>query len=108
MRGTLFFSVMKTRLISSFVADKIVFNNTDSRIVVTKEENIVSNKVIAPCNHKEADTYMFLHSKHAALDSIKSVNIVSYDTDVLVTFGKGKDLQWMSIHSIVRSLCPRS
>ena len=27
---------------------------------------------------------MFLHAKHAALGSIKSVNIVSYDTDVLV------------------------
>ena len=75
---------MKTRLNSSFVADKIVFNNTDSSIVVTKEENVVSNKVIALCNHEEADTHMFLHAKHAALGSIKSVNIVSYDTDVLV------------------------
>ena len=27
---------------------------------------------------------MFLHAKHAVLGSIKSVNIVSYDTDVLV------------------------
>ena len=27
---------------------------------------------------------MFQHSKHAALGSIKSVNIVSYDRDVLV------------------------
>ena len=27
---------------------------------------------------------MFLHAKHAALGSIKSVNIASYDADVLV------------------------
>ena len=75
---------MKTRLNSSFVADKIVFNNTESSMVVFKEENVVSNKVIAPCNHEEVDTYMFAHVKHAALGSIKSVNTVTYDTDVLV------------------------
>ena len=70
MRGTLFFSAMKTRLNSSFEADKIVSNNTDSSIVVTKEENVVSNKaidtdLITPCNHEEADTRMILHAKHA-------------------------------------------
>jgi hypothetical protein len=46
--------------------------NTDATIVVTKEENGVSNKVIdtdfiAPCTHEEADTRMFLHAKHAAI-----------------------------------------
>ena len=51
------------------------------------------------------------------------VYIVSYDTDVLVkgvavfgelnvyqlwiTFGKGKDLRWMPIYLIVRSVGPR-
>ena len=71
MCGTLFFSAMKTILNSSFVADKLVFTNTDSSIVVTKEENVVSNKVIAPCNHEEADTHMFLHAKRSLLGSIK-------------------------------------
>ena len=33
---------------------------------------------------KKLTLIMFLHAKHAALGSIKSVNIVSYDTDVLV------------------------
>ena len=82
---------MKTKLNSLFVADKIVTYNTDSNIVVTKDENAVSIKsrsidtnLISPCNHEEADTRMFLHAKLAALGSIKSVNIVSYDTDVLV------------------------
>ena len=116
---------MKTGLNSSFIADKIVSNNTDSIIVDTKKEKVFSNKaidtdLIALCNHEEADTLMSLHAKHAALGSIKSVNKVSYNTDDLVkgvalfdelnvdqlwiTFGKGNDLQWMPIYSIVRSL----
>lgn len=51
--------------------------------------------------------------------SLGSINIVSSDTDVAVledlnvdalwvTFGKGKDLRWIPIHDIVRSLGPRS
>jgi hypothetical protein len=53
-----------------FLADNIASMNTDVTIVVTKEENVVNNKVIdtdfiAPCTHEEADTRMFLHAKHA-------------------------------------------
>ena len=44
--------------------------NTDSSIVVTKEENVASNKVIAPCNHEEADTHMFLHAKHVLVKGV--------------------------------------
>ena len=118
MRGTLFFSAMKTKLNSSFVADTLVFNNIDFNIVVTKEENVVNNTFIAPCNHEEADTHMFLHAKHGALGSIKSVKIVSYDTDVLVkgvvVYDEALDNIWkrrrfaLDAHSIVRSLGPRS
>lgn len=118
----------KTELFG-FLADKIVSINTDATIVVTKEENVVSNKAIdtdfiAPCNHEEADTRMFLHAKHAAIGGSKSINIVSSDTDAVVigvavfddlnvdhlwvTFGKGKDLLCIPIHDIVRSLGPRS
>jgi hypothetical protein len=55
-----------------YLADKIASMNTDAIIVVTKEENVDSNKVldtdfIAPCTHEEADTRMFLHAKHAAI-----------------------------------------
>jgi hypothetical protein len=55
-----------------------------------------------------------------AIGGSKSINIVSSDTDVVVigvavfddlnmdhlwmTFGKGKDLRWIPIHDIVRSL----
>lgn len=104
---------------------------TEATIVVTKEEKVVSNRAldtefVSPCNHGhgEADTRMFLHAKHAALGGSRSINIVSSDTDVVVigvavledlnvdalwvTFGKGKDLRWIPIHDIVRSLGPRS
>ena len=125
----------KTELFG-FLTDKIVSINTDvtsvfmdTIIVVTKEENVVSNKTIdtdfiAPCTHEAADTRMFLHAKHAAIGGSKSINIVSSDTDVVVigvvvfddlnmdhlwmTFGKGKYLRWIPIHDIVRSLGPRS
>lgn len=101
---------------------------TEATIVVTKEK-VVSNRAldtefVSPCNHEETDTRMFLHAKHAALGGSRSINIVSSDTDVVVigvavledlnvdalwvTFGKGKDLQWIPIHDIVRSLGPRS
>lgn len=102
---------------------------TEATIVVTKEEKVVSNRAldtefVSPCNHGEADTRMFLHAKHAALGGSRSINIVSSDTDVVVigvavledlnvdalwvTFGKDKDLRWIPIHDIVRSLGPRS
>ena len=111
-----------------FLAEKNVSINTVSGIIVTKEEHAVSSKaidtnLIAPCNHTEADTRIFLHAKHAALGGVKSVNItVTSDIVALsvavfielhgdqlwMTFGKGKDLRWIPIHFIVRSLGPRS
>jgi hypothetical protein len=99
-----------------FSADTIVSINTDATIVVTKEDNVVSNTAIytdyiAPCIDEEADTRMFLHTTHAAIGGSKSIYIVSYDTDVVVigvavfddlnvdhlwmTFGKGNDLRWI-------------
>lgn len=102
---------------------------TEATIVVTKEERVVSNRAldtefVSSCNHEETDTRMFLHAKHAALGGSRSINIVSSDTDVFVigvavledlnvdalwvTFEKGKDLRWIPIHDIVRSLGPRS
>ena len=112
-----------------FLADKISSIDTNTVIVVTKEEHVVSNKdvdtdFITPCTHEEADTRMFLHAKHAVISGCKSVNIVSSDIDVVVigvsvfndlgleqlwiTFGKGKDMRWLPIHTIVAKLGPRS
>ena len=120
---SVFFGALNKPELFVFKADKIVSIDTVSSIVVTKDEDVVSNKAIdinlkAPCNHTEAENRMFLHAKHAALSGIKSVNItVSSDVVALsvavfdelhvdqlkMTLGKGKDLQWIPIHFIVRS-----
>jgi hypothetical protein len=46
------------------LADKIITANTDSVIIVTKDDIVISNSDIdtehlAPCNNEEADTRMF-------------------------------------------------
>ena len=63
--------------------------DTNTVIVVTKEEHVVSNEdvnidFITPCIHEEADTRMFLHTKHAAISGCKFINIVSSNTDGVV------------------------
>lgn len=78
---------------------------TETSIVVRKKENGVGNKAIdtdfvSPCNYEEADTCMFLHAKHTALSCIRSINIVSSDTDVVIGVVVFDDLKvdelWMS------------
>lgn len=64
---------------------------------------------VSPWNHKDADTCMFQNVKHAGLSGVRSINITSSDTDVVVlgvvvfddlnvdelwmTLGKGNDLR---------------
>ena len=111
-----------------FLADKIITANTDSVIIVTKDDNVISNsdidtENIAPCNHEEADTRMFFQAKHAAVTGNKNITISSSDTDVVVlaisvfidlhinelwiAFGKGKDFRWIPVHQMTRALGPR-
>lgn len=54
-----------------------------------KGKNVVSNRAIdadfvSSCNNKEAYTCMFLHAKHAALNGISSINIVSLNIDIVI------------------------
>ena len=58
------------------------------RIIVTKYENVVSNKTIntdglPPCTYKEAYTRLSIHAKDAASEEFKNVIIKSTDTDVV-------------------------
>ena len=39
---------------------------------------------MAPCNHEEADSRLFLHAKHAVKQGQTSLIIKASDTDVLV------------------------
>ena len=44
----------------------------------------INKDLLAPCNHKEADTRMIVHAKHASLIGSKTITFVSSDTGVVV------------------------
>ena len=118
----------KTELFS-FLAERIASLNPSKSVCVTQGENVLCNNNIdlsglCPCNHEEADTRLFVHLKHAAIQVLKTSLVVSTDTDVVVlaismfakleidklwiVFGKGKDLRWIPIHEISNALGPRA
>ena len=102
--------------------------STSSKVFVTFGENVLSNtmidlKGIAPCQHKEADTRMFVHARHGVEEGSKRILVKANDTDVivigidafqvlnkigmqqlLVTYGQGKNLRWIPIHDLYSSL----
>jgi hypothetical protein len=50
-------------------------------VCVTQGENVLCNKNIdlsgiCPCNHEEADTRLFVHVKHAAIQGLKTSLVV--------------------------------
>ncbi|KAJ8405154.1 hypothetical protein AAFF_G00321450 [Aldrovandia affinis] len=73
----------------NFLADKIARVATPNVIIVTKEEDAVSDRTInlagvAPCSHEEADTRIFLHARHATEAGSKVIMVKASDTDVVV------------------------
>ena len=77
---------------------------------------------MAPCSHKEADTRIFVHARHAVMQTLM---IKANDTDVVVlaisilpslqelglqklwiAFGQGSYLKWIPIHDIVSTIGP--
>ena len=55
----------------NFLADKIEHMPSPNMVIVTKEENALSNHTISlegvsPCSHEEADTQIFVNARHAA------------------------------------------
>jgi hypothetical protein len=116
----------KTKLFS-FLAERIASLNPSKLVCVTQGENVLCNKNIdlsgiCPCNHEEADTRLFVHVKHTAIQGLKTSLVVITNTDVVVlaismfakldklwiAFGKGKDLRWIPIHEISNALGPRA
>lgn len=117
----------KTELFS-FLADKIVELCSTNIVIVTRLEGVVCNRPIsteglAPCNHEEADTRIFVHARHAVAEGFRSIMIKANDTDILVIsvsvlssfqdlglqtlwidFGQGKNQRWIPIHDICRSI----
>lgn len=113
-----------------FLAEKICEADTKSTIIVTKGDNVISNRMksldaLAPCSHEEADTRVFVHARDATLEGSKSIIIKANDTDVVViavstlpflqelglesmwvAFGQGANARWIPVHEIVVAIGP--
>ena len=113
-----------------FLAEKICQAGTTSMVIVTKGEDVISNKIksldaAAPCCHEEADTRIFVHGRDATAEGSKSLVIKANDTDVLViavsklpslqrlglekmwiAFGQGANARWIPVHEVVSAIGP--
>ena len=95
----------------------------DSEVIHTAALDVIGSTTIegmAPCNHEEADTHIFVHAKHTSVNDMKKVLIQTVDTDVVIlaiaflqtldveelwiAFEVGKHLHYLSIHKIASSL----
>ncbi|KAJ8415665.1 hypothetical protein AAFF_G00402220 [Aldrovandia affinis] len=116
----------------NFLADKIARVATPNVVIVTKEEDAVSNRTInlagvAPCSHEEADTRIFVHARHATEAGSKVIMVKASDTDVVViavsvlqalqelglqqlwvAFGQGQHLRWVPVHDLCCTLAEKS
>ena len=116
----------------NFLADKIAHMSSQNVVIVTKEEDAVSNHTInlagvAPCSHEESDTRIFVHARHATEAGSKVIMVKASDTDVLViavsvlqalqelglqqlwlAFGQGQNLRWIPVHDLCCTLAEKS
>ena len=98
---------------------------SDVVILSTADVDVIGSTTIdktglAPCNHEEADTRIFIHVKHASENGMKKILVRTVDTDVVVlaialkrklelkelwvAFGVGKHMRYLPIHKITSSL----
>ena len=113
-----------------FIADKLCETETASTVVVTKEEDAISNKMmsldaVVPCSHEEADTRIFVHARDATQDGCKSLIIKANDTNVVIIavsvlpslqqlglqsmwidFGQGANARWIPVHDLLSAIGP--
>ena len=131
-RNFLRHSENKTELFQ-YLADKVIESCFQNWVVVTKgpHADAFSNRIdidlaeISPCNHKEADTRMFLHFADAVNSGFTTAMVKANDTDILVigvamflrlreaglhdlwiTNGQGCHLKWIPIHELTTALSP--
>ena len=113
----------------SLLTNKVAnFNfSEDKEVNITSEESVVSSKGstdMPRCDHEEADTRIAVHVLHALTKGSDKVFIRTVDTDVVVimiglfhdlvslnpsadiwiSFGMGKNLQYISINATCESL----
>ena len=95
---------------------RIAYSKT---LVVTKHRSVITNNgdflhtsELAPCNHEESDTRVFLHCKHAynqgyrriiviATDNV-CISFMSYipDSEIRIDYGRGKHQRYITTHDI--------
>ena len=114
----------------TFLADKIEQMPSPNMVIVTKEENALSNHTISiegvsPCSHEEAETQIFVHAMHAAQEGSESLLVKASDTDILViaisvmptlqaiglqklyiAFGQDRNMRLIPVHELYRSIGP--
>ena len=93
--------------------------------IITTSDTSVNLEEVAPCSHEEADTRIFVHARHAAIEGYKSLMIEANDMDIVViaislmpslaatglekmwvAFGKGEHRRWIPIHEPVSAIGP--
>lgn len=115
----------KTELFQYLAVNVASISLPDVDVISTTGVDVISSTAIdkeglAPCNHEEADTRIFVHAKHASVSGMKKILIRTVDTDVVilaiafvhkleveelwVAFGVGKHLRYLPIHKIASSL----
>ena len=73
-----------------YLSGEIVSQILSSKVIVTAFANAALSKnhphlqALASCNHKEADTRVFLHTKDMASNNLSRLFINSSDTDVVI------------------------
>ena len=73
-------STNKTELFH-FLADKVAEMTTGNPVIMTKGEDAITTisdtsvnlEEVVPCSHEEADTRIFVHARHAAIEGYKSL-----------------------------------
>ena len=73
----------------NFLLDKIACVATAYVVIVTREDDAVSNRTInlagvAPCSHEEADMQIFVHARHATEAGCKVIRVKVSDMDVVI------------------------
>jgi len=114
-----------------FLADWLSEADMPCLVIVTKEEDVCCNRVIAledlaPCTQEEADPHIFVHARHAAKDGSNALMIKANDMDVVViaifvmkslnepgrlekrwiAFGRGGNLRLIPLHTVVNTIGP--
>ena len=112
----------------SFLSEEIVKQDPGGKLLLSNKcERVLSNRpcdvsALEPCNHSEADTWIFLHLAHASGQGHQPAYIRTVDSDIVVLairffptlglvefwvgFGSRKKLRDIPIHDICSDLGP--